>query len=1223
MVHKKKKIKPYILPAILILVAGIFALNLYLSNKLERYLKKELIRRTAIATNGFYQLSFEKLSISFFKGELKIQGITLMPDSVVFRKWEMLDSLPQTYVKARIDIIDFKGVNLTWRWNYKHLYFNSFEVNSPEIQLFDSYYSSKVKKEIKYIKAKTLYELISPYINILSVETLNLKNASVSYTVESPITPIVYALDNVSFHAYKFRLDSGSYANGKLLYCDNFDFVTNQPQTLVTNNDFLLKTDSIQLNTNDSAIYIKNISLIPQKELWMKSNYQPNKYIECQIETVEVLGIHFKRQNALSYLTANSFDIISSDIKAYKLDDNNPNKNDSIAKNNPINTDSLVQSLSLYEIISPVLHRVSISKIGIEKTQLEYSVTIKDSVERFSLSSFSFQAYDFLIDSLSQTRSGLGYIKNFAFEANGIKGYMAAWNHQIDIDRMALDTEQQTFIVNKVRLKPITTKTRNDYMSGEIDTLRIDGLLYDKGISAALFKITSPRLHYYKAPSTSIKSTTNTPDNQIDIDEMFNSLLKYFSIGRIDINNASINFHDKSIPHSVTYKLNNFNFFATNFLIDENTGRNNKLFFSCDDFGFNFSNFNNYLPGKTYRLSISNGRFSTTNGMLHLKDVALTAQKEYFKNKQKTAFDFHTPLIKAHGLQYPLKSNDKKLSMKSFSIASPKLNIKKDNGENIYITSGLFNLQHISGIISREQLHTNIESVAIGSLTIDKPQCFSVNSNQNFQFITSGLNLTGIKWNLNKINSTINLTSIDVLYPSLTLHKTQPAEKKNTPFRFKNIYTFLNTYTDEVSIGKLNIYKADAIYSSISKDSILYKQKVDTTNLHVDGLKINSANHTFSLNNLGFHTEKIEIPLDNGFYTLKAGKIDLDNYILNIDSLHLVSRYPKMEFAYKQPKHKDWFDVQAQNIALSGIDLPFYFSDKILKIENIAINNAILQNFKNRKIEVVHYIMPMIYSGLQKAPVKVDFKNVNVNNLKVIYEELAPKGITPGKLFFTDMNGRFSGFTNIITHPDQYITLNANGKLMGKGYFDAIWMLPVDSLNDCFLLDAHLDRFNLTDMNELITPLAFAQVENGRLNSLTFYTAATSKNATVTMLFLYNNLKVNVLKDKNGEMITNGLYSRLANLVIKNNNPLNPDKKDSKPREANAFIIRNPYHSTFNYLWQILQPPLVESVGISQTEQKTVKGITNFITKVKKFLGIGKRKKDVTVLIPEPERSEK
>lgn len=1220
MVCKKKKIKLYILPVIIVLAAGLFALNLYLTNKLERYLKKELIERTAAATNGFYQLSFDKLSISFFKGELKIQGIRFKPDSAVFQKWKTIDSLPQTYIKARIDVIDFKGVNLTWRWNYKHLYFNSFEVKSPKIQLFSSLYSSKVEKEVNYIKAKTLYELISPYINILSVKELNLENASVSYTIENTGTPIVYALDNVNFHAYKFRLDSGSYANGKLLYCNNFDFVTNQPQTLVTNNDFVLKTDSIQLSTNDSVIYIKNISVIPQQELWAKSNYQPNSYIECQIKTVEVLGIHFRRQNALSYLTAKSFDIISSDIKAYRLTNNSLNTNQSTVNNNQVITDSLVQSLSLYEIISPVLHRVSISRIGIEETQLEYLVTVKDSVERFSLNSFSFQANDFLIDSLSQSRSGLGYIKNFAFEANGVNGYMAAWNHQISIDRMALDTERQTFIVNNIHMKPITTRTRNDYMSGKIDTLLINGLRYDKGISATLFKIISPRLYYYKTPSTSIKSTTN---NQIDINGIFNPLLKYLSINKIDISKASIDFHDKSIPHTVTYKLNNFNFVVTNFLINENTGKNNKFFFSCDGFGFNFSNFDNYLPDKTYRLSIRNGMFSTTNGMLRFKDVALIPQKEYSLDKHEVILDFYTPLIKAHGFHYPLKSNDKNIRVKAFSITSPKIDIKKNNGENIHITTELFNLQNISGILSRKQLRTHIESVTIGCLTADKPQFISENSNQTLQLITSGLNLTGMKWNRSKENSAINLTSIDILYPSLTFHSTPTTEKENTPFRLNNIYTFLNRYTDKLSIGKFNIYKADAYYSSTSKDNTSYKQKLDTTNLQLDGLKINSANHTFSLNNIRFNTGKIEIPLDNGFYTLKVGKIDLDNQKLNLDSLHLIPRYPKMEFAYKQPKHKDWFDVQAGNIALSGIDLPFYFSDKILKIENIAINNAILQNFKNRKIEVTHYIMPMIYSGLQKAPVNVDFGHVDINNMNVIYEELAPKGITPGKLFFTDMNGKFSGFTNIVTRPNQYITLNANGNLMGKGHFDAVWMLPVDSLNDCFLLNARLESFDLTEMNQLITPLAFVRVESGRLNSLTFNTAATSKNASVDMLFLYNNLKIDILKDKNSEITTNKLYSRLANLVIKKSNPSHPGKRNNKPREVNASITRNPYHSTFNYLWQIIRPPLAESVGISQTEQKAAKGITSFISKVKKFLGIERKKKDVTTQTKETKPSGK
>ena len=72
---KTKKVLGYTLGIAIVLTAAIFLLNLHLTKRLERYLRKELIHRTAEATDGFYRLSFDNLSISFFKGELKLEGI--------------------------------------------------------------------------------------------------------------------------------------------------------------------------------------------------------------------------------------------------------------------------------------------------------------------------------------------------------------------------------------------------------------------------------------------------------------------------------------------------------------------------------------------------------------------------------------------------------------------------------------------------------------------------------------------------------------------------------------------------------------------------------------------------------------------------------------------------------------------------------------------------------------------------------------------------------------------------------------------------------------------------------------------------------------------------------------------------------------------------------------------------------------------------------------------
>ena len=55
--------------------------------------------------------------------------------------------------------------------------------------MFDPYYSTRAEVKVrKEAEAKTLYEVISPYINVLTVRVLNLENASVSYSVENPVS---------------------------------------------------------------------------------------------------------------------------------------------------------------------------------------------------------------------------------------------------------------------------------------------------------------------------------------------------------------------------------------------------------------------------------------------------------------------------------------------------------------------------------------------------------------------------------------------------------------------------------------------------------------------------------------------------------------------------------------------------------------------------------------------------------------------------------------------------------------------------------------------------------------------------------------------------------------------------------------------------------------------------------------------------------------------------
>ena len=341
----------------------------------------------------------------------------------------------------------------------------------------------------------------------------------------------------------------------------------------------------------------------------------------------------------------------------------------------------------------------------------------------------------------------------------------------------------------------------------------------------------------------------------------------------------------------------------------------------------------------------------------------------------------------------------------------------------------------------------------------------------------------------------------------------------------------------------------------------------------------------------------------DGFYTLRIGKVGLVNNNLHLERLHFDAAYPKAEFAYRHPSHTDWFDMKAGSLSLLNIDVLAYLHNKMLRIEDVELKDAKLQNLKNQKIVVQRHVVPMIYAGLYKVPLKVDIKKIGLQNFSVIYEELPKKGDKAGKFYLTGVNGTLTGLTNHPASKNQYMTFDASGRLMDKGPFKLTWQMPLDSTNDLFHLNIHIAPFQIPAMNEFITPLASAEIQSGDLKEATFSTDASSKGATAKMLLLYNDLRVSLLKNKNGETTDNKFLSGLANHFIKHDNPEIKGKKKiaQEPQQVYVTIKRDPYHSTFNYMWQILRPSLAASVGVSQAKQEKAMKVVAFVNKVKSF----------------------
>lgn len=974
---KKKKRLIHILLGTTIILAILFVLNYYLAKRLEVYLKKELIERTSKATGGFYVLSFDNLSINILNGELSMEGIRLFPDRQVFDQWEKTDSLPPIYIETNIDLIDFKGVNLIWRRNSRHLHFRTFEIKKPNVKVVHSQHSLQIKEDISDNQSKTLYEMVSPYINVLTVKKMNLENASIFYDVEDRGSSSHYELDDVTFHAYGFRLDENSFNNGKLLYCEDFDFTTNQKQTLLTNNNIVFSTDSISLDTKAKVVHIGNASLASQEKLWEQGIPRPDNIMDGNIEAIHIDGIEFKRKNRLNSLEAGSIQIINPDVKGSSIirTDTIPSKEKDDA--NYINADSLLQKMSLYEIVSPIFNDITINSIGVKKARLHYTIIQNDSTDVYSLDRLTFETKGFAIDSTSSLSGQSRYYRYISLEATGMKGIIPSHNQTVELKKIAMNTEEERLYIENLNLGTLQANNRKGLFSGKVDTVSLEGVDYKEGINARTFSISGVDLDYHLSSDTII------------------------------------------------------------------------------------------------------------------------------------------------------------------SLQMPKLTL-----------SGL-------------GFNPDKEVIRMADLYMD----------------TSGI----------RFQKTSKPTSItDIRFNYLSIHN-------------------FNWSKDGYAIDSIG-FNMDHLYSI--QNGKLFKRINDTLNLNLSGLSMDNQFRNYKINDISFEASNLAIPVDNGFYTLKIGHIDLKNHNLTLDRLHYVSTYPQMEFSFKHPKHSDWFDIKVGHLALTGIDIPAFWKDKTLRVKEATVNNMTLQNMKNQKIILPHRISPMVYEGIQKAPVKLDIPVVKVNNFAVVYYELPRKGEIPGRLSITDVNGTVSGLTNIVSKPEQFIRIDADAKFMGTGNFSAIWLMPVDPKHDQFLIDAHLKSFNLADLNAFITPLAGAKVESGYVHDMSFSMDASTKEGTIQLRLPYRNLIVDMGKLQDGELNKNAFTSWLTNVAVRNNNPPQPDKPDSKLRESHLTITRDPYHSTFNYLWQMLSPALAESVGIPEGTQKFGKGVAKAIKGIKNFFTGNKEEKE-------------
>lgn len=294
--------------------------------------------------------------------------------------------------------------------------------------------------------------------------------------------------------------------------------------------------------------------------------------------------------------------------------------------------------------------------------------------------------------------------------------------------------------------------------------------------------------------------------------------------------------------------------------------------------------------------------------------------------------------------------------------------------------------------------------------------------------------------------------------------------------------------------------------------------------------------------------------------------IDNSNASTKIKSFALMPLISENVFSKQIKVQQDLYTLRLSDILIRGLKIPMLLNGDGLQADEVSLTPDLFV-FNDRTVapNPASKIGKYPQQQLLNIPFPVQVDRMLVRNGKIAYKEKGAKSAQTGTVYFSKLSATVSNLTNIRENirRNSEMKVNATALFLGVGQLKTQWDLSLISTKGDFKINGTLGRFGATSLNQITEPLGMAGVKNGTIHNLRFALKGDDYGAEGTAILLYNDLKIEVLKKEDNELVKKGVASAVANLFIRDHNPAN-----GKTREALISEKRDTTKSFFNLAWK-------------------------------------------------------
>ncbi|MES2431864.1 MAG: hypothetical protein V4556_13100 [Bacteroidota bacterium] len=321
---------------------------------------------------------------------------------------------------------------------------------------------------------------------------------------------------------------------------------------------------------------------------------------------------------------------------------------------------------------------------------------------------------------------------------------------------------------------------------------------------------------------------------------------------------------------------------------------------------------------------------------------------------------------------------------------------------------------------------------------------------------------------------------------------------------------------------------------------------------------VNNAEWKLSSSGFSFLTK-------DKLYKLNLSTINVDNTtsLLNVKNISLVPQLSEEAFMKQRTVQGDRYDFSFNNVKMQNIDLKKLINEGKIEVQTVSIQPD-FKIYNDRTLAFDTKKKEYPYQHFLKLGTPIFVNQLNINNGIINYKEKGRESEFTGNVIFSNINATIKNLTNI----EDRIKTNAKCNVAASTLFSGSkltteWQLPLAKGDSIFTVKGKLQGMNALALNKITEPLGMTSIKKGTINDLSFNFSGGEYVSLGEMLFLYNDLKIEMLKKRDGELTGKGVTSFLANALIKNSNP-----KNGETRSGTIHFNRDITKSFFNFLWK-------------------------------------------------------